>query len=131
MGSVLEGSGRLMPITSGAAIAFTPGRLTTEEDAANAPMPRVAPEHAAEAISQGLKIPIVSLSPEAAGAHFGWLAAFAGADIPASSALTQQWLGWSPTGPKLMTDLAVARDFRSLNQPRHPPGGFPSPTGGS
>jgi nucleoside-diphosphate-sugar epimerase len=59
----------------------------------------------AQAIGRGLKMPVVSMSPEEAGAHFGWLATFAGFDIPASSALTRQWLGWTPTGPGLIADL--------------------------
>ncbi|WP_422923922.1 SDR family oxidoreductase [Singulisphaera sp. PoT] len=50
----------------------------------------------AEAIGRGLKIPVVSLSPEEAAAHFGWMAFFAGLDMPASSALTQERLGWHP-----------------------------------
>jgi len=40
----------------------------------------------AEVIGQGLNVPVVSLSPEEAVNHFGWLAAFAGMDFPASSA---------------------------------------------
>ena len=32
----------------------------------------------AEAIGRGLKIPVVSLSPEEAAGHFGWLGIFAG-----------------------------------------------------
>jgi nucleoside-diphosphate-sugar epimerase len=59
----------------------------------------------AETIGRGLKLPVVSLSPEEAPAHFGWLAHFAAADIPASSALTQQRLNWHPTGPTLISDL--------------------------
>jgi nucleoside-diphosphate-sugar epimerase len=59
----------------------------------------------AEVISRGLKVPVVSLSPEEAPAHFGWLAAFVGYDMPASSALTQERLGWHPTGPGLIADL--------------------------
>jgi nucleoside-diphosphate-sugar epimerase len=59
----------------------------------------------AEAIGQGLKVPVVALSPEQAMQHFGFLGAFAGADMPASSALTQQRLGWHPTGPGLISDL--------------------------
>ena len=51
----------------------------------------------AEAIGRGLKIPVVSLSPEEAAGHFGWLGMFAGWDMPASSALTQERLGWHPT----------------------------------
>jgi hypothetical protein len=37
--------------------------------------------------------------------HFGWLAMFAGHDMTASSAFTQRWLGWHPTGPGLLADL--------------------------
>jgi nucleoside-diphosphate-sugar epimerase len=59
----------------------------------------------AEAIGEGLKVPVVSKSPEEAGGHFGWLAMFAGFDMPASSALTQQRLGWRPKGPGLISDL--------------------------
>jgi nucleoside-diphosphate-sugar epimerase len=59
----------------------------------------------AEAIGRGLKLPVVSMSPEKAGEHFGWLAAFVGFDMPASSALTQKRLGWRPTGPGLISDL--------------------------
>ena len=51
----------------------------------------------AEAIGRGLKLPVVSKSPEEAAGHFGWLGHFAGMGGPASSALTQQRLGWRPT----------------------------------
>ena len=59
----------------------------------------------AEAIGRGLKVPVVAKSPDEAGQHFGFLAAFAGLDMPASSALTQERLGWHPTGPGLIADL--------------------------
>jgi hypothetical protein len=60
----------------------------------------------AEAIGRGLKIPVVSKSPEQAAEHFGWLGMFAGLDGPASSALTQQRLGWHPTAqPGMIADL--------------------------
>ncbi len=52
-----------------------------------------------------LKVPVISVSPEEALAHFGWLAAFAGQDLPASSALTKKRLGWQLTGPGLIADL--------------------------
>ena len=58
----------------------------------------------AEAIGRGLKIPVVSMSPEEAAGHFGWLGFFAGMDMPASSALTQQRLGWHPTQKAGMID---------------------------
>jgi nucleoside-diphosphate-sugar epimerase len=59
----------------------------------------------AEVVGQGLKIPVVSLSPEKAQAHFGWLGMFAGFDMPASSEQTRKWLGWKPTGPGMIADL--------------------------
>ncbi len=200
LGGALAGSERPLIVTSGTAIAFTPGRLTTEEDAPNSPIPRIASEKAAasvaasgvgvlvmrlpqvhdpvkqglvtymidlarekgvsayvgdglnrwpavhrldaanlyrlalekgsagsrynavgeegvrlreiaEAIGRGLKVPVVSKSPEEAGGHFGWLAHFVGHDVPASSALTQQRLGWRPTGPGLIADLNAMNYF--------------------
>jgi nucleoside-diphosphate-sugar epimerase len=58
-----------------------------------------------EAHGRGLNVPVVSIKPEPAEAHFGWLVLFAGRDMPSSSALTQQKLNWKPTGPGLITDL--------------------------
>jgi hypothetical protein len=59
----------------------------------------------AEIIGRGLKVPVVSLPPEKAAAHFGWLTMFAGADLVASSEKTRKNLGWNPTGPGLIADL--------------------------
>jgi nucleoside-diphosphate-sugar epimerase len=59
----------------------------------------------AEAIGRGLKMPVVSLTQEEAGPHLGFFGALAGVDLSASSALTQQRLGWCPTGPGMITDL--------------------------
>ena len=59
----------------------------------------------AEAIGRGLNIPVVTIAPEHAMQHFGFLGSFAGLDMPASSALTQERLGWHPTGPSLLADL--------------------------
>jgi nucleoside-diphosphate-sugar epimerase len=204
LGIALAGSDRPLVVTSGTGVAHTPGRLTTEEDAPNSPVPRVASEEAAaavaakgvrvsvmrlsqihnpvkqglitplialarakgvsayvgdglnrwpaahrldaarlyrlalekaaekdttgvrynavaeegvplreiaEVVGQGLKVPVVSKSAEEAGEHFGWLAHFVVADIPASSALTQRWLGWRPTGPGLISDLKAMEYF--------------------
>jgi len=202
LGTALAGSDRPLIVTSGTAIAFTPGRLTTEEDAPNSPIPRIVSEEAAasvaaqgvrvvvmrlpqvhdpvkqglvtyliavarekgvsayvgdglnrwpavhrldaahlyrlalekgsagarynavaeegvplreiaEAIGRGLKVPVVAKSPEEAAEHFGWLGMFVGADMPASSTLTQERLGWRPTGVGLISDLGHARDFES------------------
>jgi nucleoside-diphosphate-sugar epimerase len=67
----------------------------------------------AEVIGKGLKVPVVSLEPEEAGEHFGWLAHFVGRDFPASSAQTRQKLGWDPAGPVLITDLENMRYDRA------------------
>lgn len=63
----------------------------------------------AEAIGRVLNIPTISLSPEDAANHFGWLAMFVGLDLAASSALTQERLGWHPAGPGLIADLNQAK----------------------
>jgi nucleoside-diphosphate-sugar epimerase len=85
-------------------------RLAFEKGLAGARYHAVAEEgvpvrEIAEAIGRGLKLPVVSLSPDDAGKHFGWLAMFVGFDMPASSALTQQRLGWRPTQTGLIADL--------------------------
>jgi nucleoside-diphosphate-sugar epimerase len=86
-------------------------RLALEKGTARARYHAVAEEgvparEIAEAIGRGLKIPVVSMSAEEGAGHFGWLAMFAGMDMPASSALTQQRLGWRPTQqPGLIDDL--------------------------
>lgn len=59
----------------------------------------------AEVIGRGLSVPLVSLSPEQAATHFGWLGMFAGLDLAASSAQTRARLDWTPAGPGLMEDL--------------------------
>ncbi len=85
-------------------------RLALEKNVPNAKYHAVAEEGVpmraiAEVIGRGLKIPVVSLPPDEAPAHFGWLAMFASLDMPASSALTRKRLGWQPTGPSLIADL--------------------------
>jgi nucleoside-diphosphate-sugar epimerase len=65
----------------------------------------------AEVIGRGLKLPVVSIAPEKAGEHFGWLAHFVGSNIPASSALTQERLGWRPEGPGMISDLEKMNYF--------------------
>jgi nucleoside-diphosphate-sugar epimerase len=89
-------------------------RLALEKHEAGAKYHAVAEEGVAmrdiaEAIGRGLKVPVVSLSPEEAAAHFGWLTMFAGSDLAASSEKTRKKLGWNPTGPGLISDLDQAK----------------------
>ena len=64
-----------------------------------------------ELIGQHLDLPVESISPEEAAAHFGWFAAMAALDCPASSKLTQERLGWHPSNPTLIEDLACGIYF--------------------
>src|SRR5580693_75971 len=90
-------------------------RLALEKGSAGGRYHAVAEEgvplrEIAEAIGRGLKVPVVSKPPEEAAEHFGFLGTFAGADAPASSALTQERLGWRLTQrPGLIADLDGAR----------------------
>jgi nucleoside-diphosphate-sugar epimerase len=65
----------------------------------------VSMKEIAEALGRGFNVPVVSIKPEEAEAHFGWLSLFAGFDMPSSSAITQRKLNWKPTGPGLIADL--------------------------
>jgi nucleoside-diphosphate-sugar epimerase len=89
-------------------------RLALEKQEAGARYHAVAEEgvstrEIAEAIGRGLKIPVVSKSPDEAAAHFGWLGIFVGRDLVGSSVQTQERLGWRPTGPGLIADLEKMR----------------------
>lgn len=59
----------------------------------------------ADAVAAGLDLPLVSLSPEEAKAHFGWLAMFIGRNGAALNDWTKARLGWAPEGPGLIADL--------------------------
>jgi nucleoside-diphosphate-sugar epimerase len=63
----------------------------------------------AGAIGRRLKLQVRSITLQEAPAFFGWLAMFAGHDMPASSALTRTKLGWHPVGPGLIADLEQLR----------------------
>ncbi|MGW4249767.1 hypothetical protein ACWELQ_45680, partial [Nocardia sp. NPDC004722] len=67
----------------------------------------------ADGIGRGLNVPVVSIPADAAVEHFGWLAGVLGLDSPASAILTRQRLGWEPTHPGLLEDLARGRYFES------------------
>jgi nucleoside-diphosphate-sugar epimerase len=81
-------------------------RLVLEKNLSGARYHGVADEgvafrEIAGVIGRRLNVPVVSKSPE----HFGWFAHFAGMDAPASSAQTQERLGWRPVQPALIPDI--------------------------
>lgn len=71
----------------------------------------------AEVIGRDLNVPVVSKSREEAADHFGWIALFFGIDAPASSALTQERLGWRPVQPGLIADLNAQHYFEHTADP--------------
>jgi nucleoside-diphosphate-sugar epimerase len=85
-------------------------RLALEKNAARACYHAVGEQGVAfrkiaEVIGKRLNVPVVSKSAAEAAAHFGWFAHFAAIDVPASSARTQQLLGWNPQHSELLPDL--------------------------
>jgi nucleoside-diphosphate-sugar epimerase len=65
----------------------------------------------AEIIGRHLNVPVTSVSPDEAADHFGWIGAFFAIDGPASSALTQERMGWHPVQPGLVADLEKGHYF--------------------
>ena len=71
----------------------------------------VAMRQIVEVIGRALDVPVVSIKQEEVGDYYGPLSMFAGLDMPASSALTQQRLGWTPTGIGLIADIGQPNYF--------------------
>src|SRR5579883_1549997 len=93
-------------------------RLALEKGAADAIYHAVGEEgvpmsQVIELIGRALKITVVSIEKEQAGDYYGPLARFAGLDMPASSVLTQQRLGWTPTGIGLIADIGQPGYFKA------------------
>lgn len=85
-------------------------RLALERGAQDGPFHAVAEQgvrfrEITEVIGRRLKLPVVSLTPEEAAAHFGWFGTFAAIDCPSSGERTQSLLGWKPQQPGLIADL--------------------------
>jgi nucleoside-diphosphate-sugar epimerase len=95
-------------------------RLALEKGSAGARYHGVADEGVpfrdiAGVIGRRLKVPVVSKAAEAAAEHFGWFAPFAAIDRTASSAQTQERLGWRPTQPGLVPDMDRPGYFMESN----------------
>jgi nucleoside-diphosphate-sugar epimerase len=87
-------------------------RLGLEQAPAGARLHAVAEEGVpsraiAEALGAALDLPVTSIDPDDAVSHFGFVGAFFGWDVRVSSTATQQLLGWTPTGPTLLEDIAA------------------------
>jgi nucleoside-diphosphate-sugar epimerase len=87
-----------------------------EEEATGACYHAVAEEgvefrEIANAIGHGLHLPVRSMLPAEAAAHFGWFAHFAAMDVPATSQWTRGLLGWQPQQNTLLADLAQTHYF--------------------
>ncbi|OII14642.1 SDR family oxidoreductase [Curtobacterium sp. MCBA15_008] len=61
----------------------------------------------AEAIGEGLGLPVTSVDPADAVSHFGFIGQFFGMEMSATSGATRDLLGWEPTGPGLLEDIAA------------------------
>jgi nucleoside-diphosphate-sugar epimerase len=68
----------------------------------------------AEVIGRHLDLPVVSIAPEQAPDHFGFLAGFAALDDATSSALTQKELDWQPEHQGLLADLEDGHYFAEV-----------------
>jgi nucleoside-diphosphate-sugar epimerase len=91
-------------------------RLALEKGSAAARYHGVADEgvptrEIAEVIGRHLNVPVVGKSRDEAADHFGWIGHFFGIDGPASSAQTQERLGWRPVQPGLIADLNAEHYF--------------------
>ncbi len=93
-------------------------RLALEKGRAGASYHAVADEGVrmrdiAEIIGRHLRLPVASISPQEVPAHFGTMSIFAGMDGAASSALTQQRLGWKPTEIGMIADISRPDYFKA------------------
>jgi nucleoside-diphosphate-sugar epimerase len=94
-------------------------RLVLEKSSAGGRYHGVADEgvparEIADVIGSHLNVPVVSKSREEAADHFGWIAPFFGMNGPASSAQTQERMGWRPVQPGIVADLDAEHYFEPI-----------------
>jgi nucleoside-diphosphate-sugar epimerase len=97
--------------------AATLARLAVEAAPAGSVLHAAADEgvpfrEIAEAMGRHLDLPTISVAPEDAAAHFGFMAHFVALDSPVSASITRTLLGWQPTGPSLLEDLEQDHYYR-------------------
>ena len=63
------------------------------------------------ASARRVNVPVAPVATEDAERHFSYLSAIASLDNPASSQITRDTLGWTPTRPGLISDLEQDRDL--------------------
>jgi nucleoside-diphosphate-sugar epimerase len=59
----------------------------------------------AEAIGRAFDLPVRSIAGDDVQDHFGWIGTFFAMHGAATSAVTREMLGWTPTGPTLVEDI--------------------------
>jgi nucleoside-diphosphate-sugar epimerase len=114
-GYVGEGNNRWPAVHRSDAARLT--RLALESAPAGSVLHAVGDEgvpfrEIAEAIGRHLGVPAVSLAPADAVDQFGHLGHFVALDSPATAVITQELLGWEPTGPSLIEDLDQDHYYR-------------------
>lgn len=92
-------AGRLVALALAKAAAGARLHVAAEEG--------VSTREIAEAIGRALDVPVASVAPDDAAEHFGWIGHWFAADGAASSTATRRQLGWDPTGPTLIEDIAA------------------------
>lgn len=88
--------------------ARSPLHVVTEE---SVPSGKIA-----EAIGRAFDLPVVPIPDDQLDDHFGWIGQFFAMDLSARSTKTRELLGWTPTGPDLITDLNSGA--YAVDQPR-------------
>jgi nucleoside-diphosphate-sugar epimerase len=59
----------------------------------------------AAAIGRAFGLPVTSIAPDDIQDHFGFIGTFFSMDLAATSTMTRELLGWTPTGPALIDDI--------------------------
>lgn len=65
----------------------------------------IATRAIAEAIGQAFDLPVQSIPNDDVAGHFGWIGGFFTMDLAATSTVTRDVIGWTPTGPGLIEDI--------------------------